>query len=154
MNLEKLRKHFATILGRGRDFQVWNLQTFYQLQSFSPSPCLLPAFLQLTLQLHFLANLLPMIGAGQPSGLDYWSLPTAAYPRRERSKHNETSCSLFKVPKTVSEKLRAKNGLCLAPYFLSKIAQNLLISHLTRTCLLLWIVIIGKLYRSISKMSW
>ena len=32
---------------------------------------LLPAFLILFLQLHFRADRVPMIGAGQPSGLDY-----------------------------------------------------------------------------------
>ena len=52
-----------------------------------------PVFLLLVLQLHFRADRLPMIGARQPSGLNYWSLPTAAYPTRGRSKHNR-GCGL------------------------------------------------------------
>ena len=54
----------------------------------------LPAFPMLVLQLHFHADWLPMIGAWQPSGLDYWSLPTAAYPKHGRSKHVHYSYDL------------------------------------------------------------
>ena len=54
---------------------------------------LLPAFLQLVLQLHFRAGQLPMIGARQPSELDYWSLLTAAYPTQGRSKHDDSWAS-------------------------------------------------------------
>ena len=54
---------------------------------------LLPLFLSLVLQLHFCANWLPMVRAGQPMGLDCWSLPTAVYPSRGRSKHDESWAS-------------------------------------------------------------
>ena len=43
----------------------------------------------MVLQLHFCADWLTMIGASQPSGLDYRSLLTTAYPTKGRSKHNE-----------------------------------------------------------------
>ena len=47
-----------------------------------------PLFLLQFLHIHFRSDWLPMIGARQPSVLDYWSLLTAAYPTRERSKHD------------------------------------------------------------------
>ena len=53
-------------------------------------PSLLPSFPLLVIQLHFGVDWLPMIGARQPSRLDYRSLLTAAYPTRGRSKHNES----------------------------------------------------------------
>ena len=39
---------------------------------------------------HFRAGWLSMIGARQPSGLNYWSLLTAAYPTQGRSKHDDS----------------------------------------------------------------
>ena len=47
-------------------------------------------FLLQVFQLQFDAFLLPMIGARQPSGLNYWSLLTAAYRAWGRSKHDES----------------------------------------------------------------
>ena len=44
-----------------------------------------PTILLLALQLYFCADWPPMIKDRQPSGLDYWSLLTAAYSTRRRS---------------------------------------------------------------------
>ena len=62
---------------------IWELPIFF---IFS----LLHAFLLLGLQLHFLVDWLPMIGARQPSGPDYLSLLTVAYPTGEITKHDES----------------------------------------------------------------
>ena len=43
---------------------------------------------------HLRADWLPMIGARQPSGLNYCSLLTAAYPTEGRSKHDEAEAVL------------------------------------------------------------
>ena len=56
---------------------------FYYLAVIFSSPPFYPLSSYWNFQFHFRADWLPMIGARQLSGLNYWSLLIAAYPTRE-----------------------------------------------------------------------
>ena len=61
---------------------------------FPSSPCYPLSFGLSFSAAHLRADWLPMIGARQPSGLNNWSLLTAAYPTERRSKHDEAEAVL------------------------------------------------------------
>ena len=97
---------------------IWNLTVVFSIFSS------LPAFFRLVFQPFMSAQTIFLIGAWKPSGLDYSSLLTAAYPIPQRSKQDEWSHKVEWVTrniKKINSEIKLKKFVLSYQSFLSDI---------------------------------